>query len=145
MKVELDLSTEQLQELDKGLLDLLKTLNDDQKVQLIKAYLENKMDENLYIKKDSFYSSKELSSFGKEIFDGLQERIKDSITDELFNNEDLQSDLNDIINRLKKNLYGIVESSISSYIINNLFRHQDDLQQQIQQTIWNMRSRGELK
>lgn len=145
MKVELDLSTEQLQELDKGLLDLLKTLNDDQKIQLIKAYLENKMDENLYIKKDSFYSSKELSSFGKEIFDGLQERIKDSITDELFNNEDLQSDLNDIVNRLKKNLYGIVESSISSYIINNLFRHQDDLQQQIQQTIWSMRSRGELK
>ena len=145
MKVELDLSTEQLQELDKGLLDLLKTLNDDQKVQLIKAYLENKMDENLYIKKDSFYSSKELSSFGKEIFDGLQERIKDSITDELFNNEDLQSDLNDIVNRLKKNLYGIVESSISSYIINNLFMHQNDLQQQIQQTIWSMRSRGELK
>lgn len=145
MKVELDLSTEQLQELDKGLLDLLKTLNDDQKIQLIKAYLENKMDENLYIKKDSFYSSKELSSFGKEIFDGLQERIKDSITDELFNNEDLQSDLNDIVNRLKKNLYGIVESSISSYIINNLFRHQDDLQQQIQQTIWSIRSRGELK
>ena len=145
MKVELDLSTEQLQELDKGLLDLLKTLNDDQKVQLIKAYLENKMDENLYIKKDSFYSSKELSSFGKEIFDGLQERIKDSITDELFNNEDLQSDLDDIVNRLKKNLYGIIESSISSYIINNLFRHQDDLQQQIQQTIWSMRSRGELK
>lgn len=145
MKVELDLSTEQLQELDKGLLDLLKTLNDDQKVQLIKAYLENKMDENLYIKKDSFYSSKELSSFGKEIFDGLQERIKDSITNELFNNEDLQLDLNDIVNRLKKNLYEIVESSISSYIINNLFRHQDDLQQQIQQTIWSMRSRGELK
>lgn len=145
MKVELDLSTEQLQELDKGLLDLLKTLNDDQKVQLIRAYLENKMDENLYIKHDSFYSSKELSSFGKEIFDGLQERIKDSITDELFNNEDLQSDLNDIVNRLKKNLYEIVESSVSSYIINNLFRHQDDLQQQIQQTIWSMRSRGELK
>lgn len=145
MKVELDLSTEQLQELDKGLLDLLKTLNDDQKVQLIKAYLENKMDENLYIKKDSFYSSKELSSFGKEIFDGLQERIKDSITNELFNNEDLQSDLNDIVNRLKKNLYEIVESSISSYIINNLFTHQSDLQQQIQQTIWTMRSRGELK
>ena len=145
MKVELDLSTEQLQELDKGLLDLLKTLNDDQKVQLIKAYLENKMDENLYIKKDSFYSSRELSSFGKEIFDGLQERIKDSITDELFNNEDLQSDLNDIVNRLKKNLYEIVESSISSYIINNLFMHQNDLQQQIQQTIWSMRSRGELK
>ena len=145
MKVELDLSTEQLQELDKGLLDLLKTLNDDQKVQLIKAYLENKMDENLYIKKDSFYSSKELSSFGKEIFDGLQERIKDSITDRLFDNEDLQSDLNDIVNRLKKNLYEIVESSISSYIINNLFTHQSDLQQQIQQTIWSMRSRGELK
>ena len=145
MKVELDLSTEQLQELDKGLLDLLKTLNDDQKVQLIKAYLENKMDENLYIKKDSFYSSKELSSFGKEVFDGLQERIKDSITDRLFDNEDLQSDLNDIVNRLKKNLYEIVESSISSYIINNLFTHQSDLQQQIQQTIWTMRSRGELK
>lgn len=145
MKVELDLSTEQLQELDKGLLDLLKTLNDDQKVQLIRAYLENKMDENLYIKKDSFYSSKELSSFGKEIFDGLQERIKDSITDRLFDNEDLQSDLNDIVNRLKKNLYEIVESSISSYIINNLFTHQSDLQQQIQQTIWTMRSRGELK
>lgn len=145
MKVELDLSTEQLQELDKGLLDLLKTLNDDQKVQLIKAYLENKMDENLYIKHDSFYSSKELSSFGKEIFDGLQERIKDSITDRLFDNEDLQSDLNDIVNRLKKNLYEIVESSISSYIINNLFTHQSDLQQQIQQTIWSMRSRGELK
>lgn len=144
MKVELDLSTEQLQELDKGLLDLLKTLNDDQKVQLIRAYLENKMDENLYIKRDSYYNSKELSSFGKEIFDGLQERIKDSIIDRLFDNEDLQSDLNDIVNRLKKNLYEIVESSISSYIINNLFTHQSDLQQQIQQTIWTMRSRGEL-
>ena len=42
MKVELDLSTEQLQELDKGLLNLLHTLTDNQKTDLIKAYLENK-------------------------------------------------------------------------------------------------------
>ena len=65
MKVELDLSAEQLQELDNGLMNLIKTLSENQKTEIVKSYLQNKMDENFYSKQDSIYSSKQLSDFGK--------------------------------------------------------------------------------
>ena len=45
MKVELDLSAEQLQELDNGLMNLIKTLSEDQKTEIVKSYLQNKMNE----------------------------------------------------------------------------------------------------
>lgn len=39
MKIELDVSAEQLKELDKGLTNLLSTLSEEQQVQLIQGYL----------------------------------------------------------------------------------------------------------
>lgn len=58
MKVELDLSTEQLNELDKGLTDLLKTLTDEQKTVIVKEYLQKQMDNNFYTESGGFYNTK---------------------------------------------------------------------------------------
>lgn len=146
MKVELDLSAEQLQELDKGLTELLKTLSSEQKTEIVKTYLETKMDEGFYTRKDSFYNSRnELSSFGQEVINGLQDKIKENISDKLFSNEVIKEKIDEILKSTTNNLESIIETAISTYVVNNLFTHQQDLQQQIRNTIYDMRYRGELK
>lgn len=65
MKIELEVSAEQLKELDKGLNNLLLNLNEEQQVQLIQGYL-NKQFQDLY-EKDSYWSNTELTDFGKQL------------------------------------------------------------------------------
>ena len=109
MKVELDLSAEQLQELDNGLMNLIKTLSEDQKTEIVKSYLQNKMDENFYSKQNSIYSSKQLSDFGKEVVEGLREKVANNITDDILSNEDLKNKMNEIIEYIIRNLQEIIE------------------------------------
>ena len=144
MKVELDLSAEQLQELDNGLMNLIKTLSEDQKTEIVKSYLQNKMDENFYSKQDSIYSSKQLSNFGKEVVEGLREKVADSITDDILSNEDLKNKMNEIIEYIIRNLQEIIEQSISKYIVDNLFASKYMLDEQIKRTIWDMKNGGQI-
>lgn len=144
MKVELDLSAEQLQELDNGLMNLIKTLSEDQKTEIVKSYLQNKMDENFYSKQDSIYSSKQLSNFGKEVVEGLREKVADNITDDILSNEDLKNKMNEIIEYIIINLQEIIEQSISKYIVDNLFASKYMLDEQIKRTIWDMKNGGQI-
>lgn len=144
MKVELDLSTEQLQELDNGLMNLLKTLTDDQKTEIVKSYLQNKMDENFYEQTNSFYSSKQLTDFGKTVVDGLREKVADNITNDILSNKDLIDKMNEIIEYTTKDLSEIIEKSITKYIVDNLFSNKYMIEEQIRQTIWHMKSGGQI-
>lgn len=144
MKVELDLSAEQLQELDNGLMNLIKTLSEDQKTEIVKSYLQNKMDENFYSKQDSIYSSKQLSHFGKEVVEGLREKVANNITDDILSNEDLKNKMNEIIEYIIRNLQEIIEQSISKYIVDNLFASKYMLDEQIKRTIWDMKNGGQI-
>lgn len=144
MKVELDLSAEQLQELDNGLMNLIKTLSEDQKTEIVKSYLQNKMDENFYSKQDSIYSSKQLSNFGKEVVEGLREKVADNITNDILSNKDLIDKMNEIIEYTTKDLQEIVESAISKYIVDNLFSNKYMIEEQIRRTIWDMKNGGQI-
>ena len=144
MKVELDLSAEQLQELDNGLTNLIKTLSEDQKTEIVKSYLQNKMDENFYSKQDSIYSSKQLSNFGKEVVEGLREKVADNITDDILSNKDLTDKMDEITKYIIRNLQEIIEQSISKYIVDNLFANKYMLDEQIRRTIWDMKNGGQI-
>lgn len=144
MKVELDLSAEQLQELDNGLMNLIKTLSEDQKTEIVKSYLQNKMDENFYSKQDSIYSSKQLSNFGKEVVEGLREKVADNITDDILSNKDLTDKMDEITKYIIRNLQEIIEQSISKYIVDNLFASKYMLDEQIRRTIWDMKNGGQI-
>lgn len=144
MKVELDLSAEQLQELDNGLMNLIKTLSEDQKTEIVKSYLQNKMDENFYSKQDSIYSSKQLSNFGKEVVEGLREKVADNITDDILSNKDLTDKMDEITKYIIRNLQEIIEQSISKYIADNLFASKYVLDEQIRRTIWDMKNGGQI-
>ena len=119
MKVELDLSAEQLQELANGLMNLIKTLSEDQKTEIVKSYLQNKMDENFYSKQNSIYSSKQLSNFGKEVVEGLREKVADNITNDILSNKDLTDKMDEITKYTVNNLSKIIENinTISPIII----------------------------
>lgn len=144
MKVELDLSAEQLQELDNGLINLIKTLSEDQKTEIVKSYLLNKMDENFYEQTNSFYSSKQLTDFGKTVVDGLREKVADNITNDILSNKDLIDKMNEIIEYTTKDLSEIIEKSITKYIVDNLFSNKYMIEEQIRQTIWHMKSGGQI-
>lgn len=136
MKVELDLSTEQLAELDKGLVDLISSLTDEQKSQIVKEYLQNKMDNNFYKKSDGYYSSSTtLSDFGREVIDGLQSKISKNITDSLLQDEEISKRIDDVTKGIVKNLDTIISKSLVEYITNNLFHNQQSIQQQILMTV----------
>lgn len=139
MKVELDLSTEQLAELDKGLVDLISSLTDKQKTEIVKEYLQYKMDDNFYKKSEGYYSSSTtLTDFGKEVIDGLQSKVSKNITNSLFKDEEITKRIDDITDYITENLDTIITQSLITYITHNLFQNQQSIQQQIMITVNNM-------
>lgn len=137
MKVELDLSTEQLQELDKGLMELLITLTDEQKTEIVKNYLQYKMDNNFYKKSEGYYggTSTQLTDFGKEVISGLQDKVSQNITDELFKDENIKERIQKTTSCIISNLDEIITKSLVTYITENLFKNSYSVQQQIELTI----------
>lgn len=125
MKIELEVSAEQLKELDKGLNNLLLNLNEEQQVQLIQGYL-NKQFQDLY-KKDSYWSNTELTAFGKELIQGLQGQISKSVTSKLLEQENVKKEIDEITQNVLNNLSDIIQKSITQYIVDNLFSNKQDI------------------
>ena len=120
MEIRLDLSTEQLAYLDKDLTVLLKELTDEQKIEILKAYMINKF-ENWETKNS--WGSTVLTDFAKEIIKGLQEKICDSITEDVLQDENLKKAMKEVTKQVKKELGHTIEAGIINYIVSNLFNN----------------------
>lgn len=138
MKIELEVSAEQLKELDKGLNNLLLNLNEEQQVQLIQGYL-NKQFQNLY-KKDSYWSNTELTVFGKELIQGLQEQISKSVTSKLLEQENVKKEMDEITQKALDTLPDIIPKAITEYIVGNLFQNKGEINTMINNIYWEHRN-----
>lgn len=134
MKIELEVSAEQLKELDKGLNNLLLNLNEEQQVQLIQGYL-NKQFQDLY-EKDSYWSNTELTDFGKQLIQGLQEQISKSITDKLLEQENVKKEMDEITQKVLDTLPDIIPKAITEYIVGNLFQNRGEINTMINTVYW---------
>lgn len=138
MKIELEVSAEQLKELDKGLNNLLLNLNEEQQVQLIQGYL-NKQFQDLY-KKDSYWSNTELTVFGKELIQGLQEQISKSVTSKLLEQENVKKEMDEITQKALDTLPDIIPKAITEYIVGNLFQNKGEINTMINNIYWEHRN-----
>lgn len=138
MKIELEVSAEQLKELDKGLNNLLLNLNEEQQVQLIQGYL-NKQFQDLY-KKDSYWSNTELTVFGKELIQGLQEQISKSVTSKLLEQENVKKEMDEITQKVLDTLPDIIPKAITEYIVGNLFQNKGEINTMINNIYWEHRN-----
>ena len=128
MKVELDLTEEQLNGLDEDLSQVLKNLSDEQKTSIIQAYLVDKFDKLEYKYKDRWGSENtQISDFGNSLIRGLQDKIEDSITSKVLGDENLQSFIKETVENVEKNLQTTIEKAISEYIVENLFQNRNQL------------------
>lgn len=146
MKVELDLSAEQLTLLDTSLKDCLLSLTAKQKTELLQNYINTQLESFRVEKKSDYWRSTpeyEYTDFGKQITDKMSDRIEKAITDKMLDNEELTNYINEVIANVRKNLQHTIESSISTYIINHMFQDKDSLQSEIMRTIYNMRSNNQ--
>lgn len=139
MKIELEVTAEQLNELDKGLNNLLLNLTEQQQVELIQGYL-NKQFQDIY-KEETYYSSEILSDFGKNLVQNLQAQISHSITSEIINNENVKKEINKITQNVLQDLPDIIPNAITEYIVRNLFQNKGEITTMIQNTYWNNRNR----
>ena len=139
MKVELDLSVEQLSLLDKSLKDCLLSLTDEQKIQLLQNYINDQLESFREFKTDSTYwgnSTKYVyTDFGKQVIEGLSGKIEKSITKEMLNNKEIKQYMNEVIEQVKRNLQSSIEKAISDYIVNNLFFNKEDIREEIRITL----------
>ena len=148
MKVELDLSAEQLTLLDTSLKDCLLSLTAKQKTELLQNYINTQL-ESFRVEKpyEGYYRSRpeyEYTDFGKQITDKMSDRIEKAITDKMLDNEELTNYINEVIANVRENLQHTIESAISTYIINHMFQDKDSLQSEIMNTIYNMRSNNRM-
>ena len=134
MKIELEVSAEQLKELDKGLNNLLLNLNEEQQVQLIQGYL-NKQFQDLY-EKDSYWSNTQLTAFGKELIQGLQEQISKSVTSKLLEQENVKKEMDEITQKVLDTLPDIIPKAINEYIVGNLFQNKGEISTMINTIYW---------
>lgn len=134
MKVELDLSEEQLKRLDEDLTSVLKNLSEEQKISIIQAYLIDKFNKFEYTYTTSWGSKEtKISDFGKQLIDGLQNKIEDSISNKILKDEKLKSFIKDTIDNVEANLQNTIEKAISEYITENLFSNTDKIRYFIQE------------
>lgn len=134
MKVELDLSEEQLKGLDEDLTLVLKNLSEEQKISIIQAYLIDKFNKFEYTYTTSWGSKEtKISDFGKQLIDGLQNKIEDSISNKILKDEKLKSFIKDTIDNVEANLQNTIEKAISEYITENLFSNTDKIRYFIQE------------
>lgn len=145
MKVELDLSSEQLTALDNSLVDLISSLNEDQKIDIVKTYINFQFNK-LYEKQKNYYGREEdrLSQFGEDLIKGLQRQIDESITETIMSDENLKKVLDDEINDITSNLKNIVDKAITTYVVDKLFCSKDNIQNMIHASIYELRDRGIL-
>lgn len=119
MKVELDLNSEQLQELDKDLCKLLKSLTKEQQTEIIKSYMTECLNNQMF-ERDS-WNGNTLTNFGQEVISGLQNKISKAITDVILSDEQLIEKIEQrklaVINELPET----VTNAIGTYIVENLF------------------------
>ena len=101
MEIRLDLSTEQLAYLDKDLTVLLKELTDEQKIEILKAYMINKFE---HWETKNSWGNTVLTDFAKEIVNGLQEKICDAITEDVLQDENLKKAMKEVTEQVKKEL-----------------------------------------
>ena len=143
MKVELDLSTEQLENLDSDLTNLLKNLTKEQQTEILKSYIIDKFN-----KMETTYTNgwgreeKQLTKFGEDLIKGLQEQISESVTEEIMKDENLLNVIQETKNNIINSLPRIMEESISQYIIDKLFNSKEDIRQVLQDEMWEIRNRN---
>ncbi len=147
MKVEIDLDSEQLTLLDTSLKDLVLSLTKEQQTELLQNYINTQLESFRVQKQSDYWRSTpeyEYTDFGKQITDKMSERIEQAIVDKMLSNEELTKYMDSIIEDTKKGLQRIIEYSISNYIVEHLFQDKNSLQQQIRNTIYQMRSGREI-
>lgn len=144
MKVELDLSAEQLNLLDENLKDCLLSLTDSQKEDIIKNYINTQLESFRKPKQSEYWDSTkyEYTDFGKQMIDGLRDKLADSIKQTSLENEEVKKCMNETIDWIKKNIKNIIQESISNYIINNIFYNKSELQNIVSNTVWRMQNGG---
>ena len=125
MKIEIDLSVEQMKDLENDLRGFLHGLSEEQNTAIIQNFLQAQFDELFYEKKDCGYwgnsSSFVLSDLGKTIIDGLKESVKKAITEELLADANLQKAIQDTVETTKNHLTDYVQEGIVKYTINEIF------------------------
>ena len=130
MKVELEVSNTQLEALDKDLTTFLSTLTDDQKLTLLGKYLETQF-KGIY-DFDNSWGQRTLTSFGKEIIDGLQDKIANVYIENYYlNNEELKAKLDEYTENIKQHLPDVLREAIANYITMNLFHSSNEISQMI--------------
>ena len=139
MKIELDLNAEQLAQLDTSLADLIKCLTDEQKQELIKPILENKLEQLIWTNISGYYSSsKSLTDFGKHFVDSLKEGVTSQVVDILTDNEEYKKIVKQCIDYSKQATEEVFAKKLSEHLINGIFENKESLKQNLSYSILNM-------
>lgn len=143
MKVELDLSSDQLRYLDNSLTELVKNLTEEQQITILNNYMQTQM-ESLIIKNKStnFYSSSSsttLTELGQHLVNGLQARIAGAITDKILETEDIKKLMEDYTKQVIDNLPSTIMKSINSYVVDQIFLSKDRMQDILTQQSYELR------
>ena len=142
MKIELEVNSEQLKLLDSGLKDLLIGLTEEQQVQLLQNYINNQLEgfrkrkETTYWRADPEY---EYTDFGKQVIDGLQDRIQEGITQSILDKPTVQEYINETIQQVEQKLPEIIEKAIIQYTVDNLVSNKQEIFDICLRTYRNMR------
>lgn len=142
MKIELEVDSEQLKLLDSGLKDLLTGLTEEQQVQLLQNYINNQLEGFRKRKETTYWRAEpeyEYTNFGKQVIDGLQDRIQESITQSILDKPTVQEYINETIQQVEQKLPEIIEKAIIQYTVDNLVSNKQEIFDICLRTYQNMR------
>ena len=145
MKIELDLNEEQLKQLDHDLVDVLGNLTDDQKVQLIQGFLTKRlMEVDAHPDRGGCFgyydkNAERWNHFISAVVNGLQEKIVQSITDEILKNDPIRAKVDAATDSTIQNIGEYVCRGIISYVVERVFLRKDEVMHEINNAVVNTR------
>ena len=129
MKIELEVDAKQMEEISNDLSTFLKTLTDEQKMEILKGFAENQLHNIVnYSASTSMYDSRPIydGKFTKIFADSLNNNIEEAIVKYFAECEDIIEAFKDKIQHIENHFDDICMQAIANFIADNILINKKD-------------------
>lgn len=118
----LDVSAEQMQDLEEDIKNFMLSLTDEQKTTILKEILDEKFDTLYYdVDTSNFWgssSSRRLSQFGQELSEGLKTKITETISDRIMEKDSMM----ELIKKVQEQVENRFEDYLRESLIEKMMK-----------------------
>lgn len=116
--------------------DIIDRLDGEEIKNVFAAYLKDNA-KNLFMESDGYWGSKKLTKFGEEVVGLLRHEIKQEMLADLMADESFIKELEEIKERIRKEMGRTIQEGIVKYIMEQMFMNQEYVAETVRRVLEN--------